>query len=43
MYFKRGKAKIEVGVARGKNKGDKRQALKEKTVKREMDRMVKRT
>ncbi|MFH1378447.1 MAG: SsrA-binding protein SmpB [Planctomycetota bacterium] len=42
VYFKHGKAKIEVGVARGKNKGDKRQALKEKTVKREMDRMVKR-
>ena len=41
VYFKRGKAKLEVGVARGKDKGDKRQALKEKTVRREMDRMVK--
>lgn len=34
MYFKAGKAKVELGMAKGKNKGDKRQALKAKDDKR---------
>jgi SsrA-binding protein len=38
LYFKRGKAKVEVAVARGKQKYDKRQALKQAEAKREMDR-----
>ena len=28
MYFKKGKAKIEIAVAKGKKKFDKRQAIK---------------
>jgi len=42
IYFKRGKAKIEIGLARGKKKHDKRQDLKKKQAKREMDRAIKR-
>ena len=38
LYFKKGKAKVEVAVARGKQKYDKRQALKQAEAKREMDR-----
>ena len=30
MYFKKGKAKIEIAVAKGKKQYDKRQALKRK-------------
>ena len=30
MYFKKGKAKIEIAVAKGKKQFDKRQAIKEK-------------
>jgi len=37
-YFKKGKAKIEIGLARGKKKGDKRQSIKEAEIKREMRR-----
>lgn len=37
MYFKKGRAKVELALAKGKNKGDKRQSLKEKDVKRDMD------
>jgi SsrA-binding protein len=37
MYFKAGKAKVEIGIGRGKKKADKRQDLKRKTDKREMD------
>jgi len=32
MYFKRGKAKVELGLAKGKTKGDKRQTLKKKDI-----------
>ena len=35
-----GKAKIELGLGRGKARYDKRQALKEKQQKREMDRAL---
>ena len=37
-----GRAKIEIGLARGKKTYDKRQTLKEKDDKREMDRAFKR-
>ncbi|MCC7363763.1 MAG: SsrA-binding protein SmpB [Dehalococcoidia bacterium] len=42
MYFKRGKAKVEVGVARGLHRYDKREKVKEREEKREMDRAVRR-
>jgi SsrA-binding protein len=38
MYFKRGRAKIELGLGRGKKHGDRRQELKERTVNREIQR-----
>jgi SsrA-binding protein len=38
VYFHRGKVKLEVGVGKGKKLHDKRQDLKERDVKREMDR-----
>ena len=37
LYFKNGRAKLEVGLARGKKLHDKRSALREREVKREMD------
>jgi SsrA-binding protein len=42
VYFSGGWAKILVGLARGKKKADKRQAIKEKDMKRDMDRERKR-
>jgi SsrA-binding protein len=41
MYFKKGMAKIEVALAKGKKKHDKRQTMKEKSAKREMDQAIK--
>ena len=41
LYFKNGKAKLEVGVAKGKRLFDKRESLKRKEAGREMDRAVK--
>jgi SsrA-binding protein len=41
LYFKHGKAKIEIGLARGKKVFDKRQSLAEKDAKREIDRKMK--
>jgi SsrA-binding protein len=38
VYFKSGKAKISIGLARGKRQYDKRVAIKELEMKREMDR-----
>jgi SsrA-binding protein len=38
IYFKRGWAKVKLGVARGKTKKDKRDTLKRKVTEREMDR-----
>ena len=35
LYFKRGKAKLEIGIARAKKKWDKRQTIKEKEFSRE--------
>ncbi|GLW95967.1 SsrA-binding protein SmpB [Microtetraspora sp. NBRC 16547] len=40
LYFKDGKAKIEIGVARGKKDYDKRQTLMEKQANREMARAM---
>ena len=41
LYFKDGFAKVEIGLARGKKDYDKREALKEKDAKREMDKFKK--
>jgi SsrA-binding protein len=38
LYFKGGRAKLEVGVARGRKLHDKRSAIREREVRREMDR-----
>ena len=40
LYFKDGRAKVEIGLARGRQKGDKRRAIREREVKREMDRAI---
>lgn len=42
IYFKESMAKIEIGLAKGKKLYDKRHALKEKELKREMDQVRKR-
>jgi len=41
VYFKEGKAKVELGLCRGKHTVDKRHTIREREVKREMDRAVK--
>jgi SsrA-binding protein len=38
LYFKSGRAKLELGLGRGKKLHDKRSTLREREVKREMDR-----
>jgi SsrA-binding protein len=38
LYFKDGRVKVEIGVAKGKREADKRDAIAEKEAKREMDR-----
>jgi SsrA-binding protein len=38
LYFKEGRAKVELGVAKGRTKGDKRQAMAERDSKREIER-----
>ncbi|HTK10081.1 MAG TPA: SsrA-binding protein SmpB [Ktedonobacteraceae bacterium] len=40
LYLKGGKAKIELGLCRGKKLYDKREAIAERDVKREMERIV---
>ena len=42
LYFKGARAKVEVALARGKDVGDKRQTIREREMKREMDRAVRR-
>ena len=42
LYFKGTRAKVEVALARGKDVGDKRQTIKEREMKREMERAVRR-
>jgi SsrA-binding protein len=37
LYFKSGRAKLEIGLGRGKKLHDKRSALRERDVRREMD------
>lgn len=41
LYFKRGNAKVLIGVAKGKKQYDKRDSIKEKDVKRQIERNVK--
>jgi SsrA-binding protein len=41
MYLKRGKAKVELGLARGKKNYDKRDALAERDANREIERSMK--
>ncbi|MEX0720571.1 MAG: SsrA-binding protein SmpB [Balneolaceae bacterium] len=41
LYFKGGKAKVLIGLAKGKKQYDKRESIKEKDVKRQIDRNVK--
>ena len=43
LYFKRGRAKVLLGLAKGKKMADKRQDIKTKDTKREMDRQLKGT
>jgi SsrA-binding protein len=40
MYWKSGRAKVEIGVARGKRNVDKREAIAERDARRDMDRAV---
>ena len=42
IYFKKGKAKVELGLAKGKKKADKRQSIKEREEKRSVDRALRR-
>jgi SsrA-binding protein len=42
VYFKDGRAKIEIALAKGRQKQDRRQAIKEREAKREMDRSMRR-
>jgi SsrA-binding protein len=42
LYFKDGKAKVEIALARGKRSYDKRQALAERQATREMQRAMSR-
>lgn len=40
LYFKKGRAKVELGLARGKKLHDKRASIRERDTRREMDRAV---
>src|SRR5215217_6691097 len=42
LYFKGPHAKVEIALARGKDVGDKRRALKEREMKRDMERALRR-
>ena len=42
LYFKGPRAKVEIALARGKDVGDKRQTIKEREMKREMERAIRR-
>lgn len=41
IYFKNGKAKLEIGVAKGKHTYDKKESIKERDIKRETDKALK--
>lgn len=40
LYFREGRAKVELGLARGRQKGDKRQAIAERDANREVERAL---
>ena len=40
MYFKDGRAKVEIALARGKDRFDKRESIKEREMKRDLDRAM---
>jgi len=40
LYFKNGRAKLELGLARGKKQHDKRDSIREREVRREIDRAL---
>jgi SsrA-binding protein len=40
IYFKEGRAKVEIALARGKDRFDKRHSIKEKDMRRDMDRSL---
>jgi SsrA-binding protein len=40
MYFKKGKAKVEIALAKGKKKGDKRESIKSRDSDREIQRTM---
>jgi len=42
LYFSNGRAKVEIALARGKDVGDKRQTIKERDMKRELERELSR-
>ena len=42
VYFKSGKAKVQLGLARGKRKFDKREEIKQRDAKRDLDREIRR-
>ncbi len=41
IYFKKGKAKVEIGLCKGKKQYEKREVLKEKEARREIERHMK--
>jgi len=41
LYFSNGKVKVEIGLARGKKSYDKRESIKQKDAKRDLDRSLK--
>ena len=41
LYFKNGKAKLEIGVAKGKHTFDKKESIKERDIKRDTDKALK--
>jgi len=41
IYFVRGRAKVEIGVAKGKKNYNKKEAIKERDIKREMEKSIK--
>jgi len=43
LYFKDGRAKVELGLARGKKMHDKRESIREREAKREIDRATSRS
>jgi SsrA-binding protein len=42
LYFKKGRAKVKLGLCRGKTHEDRRQTIKERETKRELDRVLRR-